>query len=114
MARVEAFECEICKRVYKSETEYLKCVSACNDEYTLSRKIKCNEENNDMIEVEYNHKKLSDIIANNGQLCVSLYENNSFDFCVALDKSKIDELIKVLEEFKTAYLTESLMRKVMR
>ena len=114
MARVEAFECEICKRVYKSEGQYLKCVSACNDEYTLSRKIKCNEENNDMIEIEYNHKKLSDIIANNGQLCVSLYENNSFDFCVALDKSKIDELIDVLNEFKVAYQTESLIRKSVR
>ena len=103
-----------CKRVYKSEDEYLKCVSACNDEYTLSKKIKCNEENNDTIEIEYNHKKLSDIIANNGQLCVSLYENNSFDFCVALDKNKIDGLIDVLNEFRTAYLTESLIRKVIR
>ena len=114
MARVEVFECEICKRIYKSEEEYLKCVRECNDEYTLSKKIKCNEENNDIIEVEYNHKKLSDIIANNGQLCISVYENNSFDFCVELDKSKIDELIKVLEEFKVAYQTESLMRKTKR
>ena len=114
MARVEVYECEICGKIYKSEDEYLKCVRECNDEYTLSRKIKCNEENNDIIEIEYNHKKLSDIISNNGQLCVSLYENNSFDFCVALDKAKIDELIEVLEEFKIAYLTESLMRKTGR
>ena len=114
MARVEVWQCDSCGKLYKSEEEYLKCVRECNDEYALSRKIKCNEENNDMIEIEYNHKKLSDIIANNGQLCVSVYENNSFDFCVALDKAKIDELIKVLEEFKIAYLTESLIRKSVR
>ena len=114
MARVEGYECEHCKKLYKSEEEYLKCVSECNDEYTLSRKIKCNEENNDIIEIEYNHKKLSDIIANNGQLCISVYENNSFDFCVALDKNRIDELIKVLEEFRTAYQTENSVRKVKR
>ena len=114
MARVQVYECEHCKKLYKSEEEYLKCVKTCNDEYYLSRKIKCNEENNDIIEVEYNHKKLSDIIANNGQLCISVYENNSFDFCLALDKSKIDELIDVLNEFRTAYMVESLMRKSWR
>lgn len=111
MARVEVWQCDSCGKLYKSEEEYLKCVSECNDEYTLSRKIKCNDENNDIIEIEYNHKKLSDIIANNGQLCISVYENNSFDFCVALDKSKIDDLIDVLNEFRTAYMVESLMRK---
>ena len=111
MARVEVFECDSCGKLYKSESEYLKCVSECNDEYTLSRKIRCNEENNDIIEVEYNHKKLSDIIANNGQLCISVYENNSFDFCVALDKNKIDDLIDTLNEFRTAYMVESLLRK---
>lgn len=111
MARVEVWQCDICDKLYKSEEEYLKCVRECNDEYYLSRKIECNEENNDIIEIEYNHKKLSDIIANNGQLCISVYENNSFDFCVALDKAKIDELIDVLNEFRTAYMVESLIRK---
>ena len=111
MARVEVWQCDSCGKLYKSEEEYLKCVSECNDEYILSKKIRCNEENNDIIEIEYNHKKLSDIIANNGQLCISVYENNSFDFCVALDKNKIDELIDVLDKFRTAYMVESLMRK---
>ena len=109
--KIEAYECDKCGRVYKSESEYLRCVERCSDDYELVRKIKCNDTNEDTIEVEYNHKKLSDIISNNGQLSISVYSDNEFEGCVELDKNKIDDVIDTLNEFRTAYMVESLMRK---
>lgn len=112
--RIEAYECDKCGKLYKSESEYLRCVRRCSDEYELVRKIKCNDTNEDTIEVEYNHKKLSDIVSNNGQLCLSIYSDNEFDGCVELDGDKIEDLIDTLNDFRSAYMVENFIRKLDR
>ena len=35
--RIEAYECDKCGKLYKSESEYLRCVRRCSDEYELAR-----------------------------------------------------------------------------
>ena len=111
MSKIEVYECEHCKKLYRTESEYLKCVKTHSDDYSKKVVIDCGEEK---IEIEYCFAKLSDIINSNGQITLGIFHNDYCDSFVELDGNKIDELIKVLEEFKTTYQTESLIRKVMR
>lgn len=111
MAKVEVFECEHCKKLYRSEDEYLKCLKTHSDEYSKKVVIDCGEEK---IEIEYSFTKLSDIKASNGQITLAIYQNDYCDSFVVLDDDKIDELIKVLEDFKMAYFTEIMIRKILR
>ena len=108
MSKIEVYECESCKKLYRTESEYLKCVKTYSDEYSKKVVIDCGEEK---IEIEYCFAKLSDIIASNGKITLAIYQNEYCDSFVELDRNKIDELINVLEDFKMAYQTESLMRK---
>ena len=107
--KITAYECK-CGKLYKNESDYLECVKSHNDDYYKEAYID-GYDYEERIKIEYSHTKLSEIIKHNGQIDLCIYAGDRCDSFVSLNKGKVYELIRVLEEFKTAYLIECFRRK---
>jgi hypothetical protein len=101
---VESYECEVCKKVYRTEDEAKKCEDRCNDICDFKIEISTKHNFPGVIEINFNYNTWKDIFNSEDIFYVDCEY-------MALTLDELDEFIGALIKLKDTYRLKKVKRK---
>jgi len=103
---VESYECNVCKKVYRTEEEAKKCEDRCNDICDFKIEISTKHNYKRVIEIQFNYNTWRSVfeVKNKDIFFISCED-------MGLSLSELDEFIDGLIKLKDTYRLEKVKRK---